>query len=361
MHRSRSLSAITIAWLVFVLGGATTLAAFQESTGRFSALSSEGASLASTSGFDCGTAVRVMPLGDSITKGSGTSPFTGYRKPLYYTLEAEDYFVDFVGAFSDGGEVVPLFDSQHQGISGIRDDDIASTVFASLTANPAAVVLLHIGTNDLRQNPIDDGMEDIALILDEIDRFDPAIIVVLAQIVNRNVYDPNTTQFNQDMAAMAAARIQAGDQIVLVNMEPALNYSTDMADYLHPNSLGYDKMAAVWYAALEGILPDCSPVAPTAASSLENGEDVRLSWTHTAPNSSYEVWRSGTPYFAAGDPGATLVNTVTPSTEGELLSVLDTAAPAGQPAYYLIKAINAFGSSSAAAGGRFLFAVTPGN
>ena len=49
---------------------------------------------------------------------------------------------------------------------------------------------------------------------------------------------------------MASNRIAGGDNIIVVNMENALNYSTDLSDDLHPNDNGYAKMANVWYDAL---------------------------------------------------------------------------------------------------------------
>jgi hypothetical protein len=53
---------------------------------------------------------------------------------------------------------------------------------------------------------------------------------------------------------MAMNRIANGDDIVIVDMEDALNYSTDMADNLHPNDSGYAKMANVWFAAMDNLL-----------------------------------------------------------------------------------------------------------
>lgn len=61
---------------------------------------------------------------------------------------------------------------------------------------------------------------------------------------------------------MVLGRIANGDDIIIVNMETALNYSTDMADYLHPNDSGYAKMAQVWYEALS----QCDCVSKTTVS-----------------------------------------------------------------------------------------------
>ena len=42
-----------------------------------------------------------------------------------------------------------------------------------------------------------------------------------------------------------------GESIIQVDMESAPDYSKDMADWLHPNPIGYEKMARKWFAAID--------------------------------------------------------------------------------------------------------------
>ncbi len=195
---------------------------------------------------------RVMPLGDSITFGyltATTTPaeeyVTGYRQPLYLALRDAGYHVDFVGGLASGQSAAPSFDADHEGHGGWRDDQVADNVFSWLGNYPADVVLLHIGTNGLDASPAD--VDDI---LNEIDRFSEETTVVLARIINRQQYSAMTTAFNDNVEAVARQRIAAGDRIILVDMESALTYPDDMADQWHPNQLGYEKMAEVWFRAL---------------------------------------------------------------------------------------------------------------
>jgi lysophospholipase L1-like esterase len=197
--------------------------------------------------------VKIMPLGDSITYGIGSTNSNGYRKPLYQALAAADCNFDFVGSQTNGD----FPDPNHEGHPGWQadtvgtDSDILGQVYNWLTANPTDIVLLHIGTNDITVGG--QNANEISHILDRIDDFSTDIKVILALIINRTD-DPNkaqaTTQFNIDVNNMAQNRIAAGDDIVVVDMEHALNYATDMADSLHPNDTGYGKMANVWYNAL---------------------------------------------------------------------------------------------------------------
>ncbi|PVX23189.1 MAG: hypothetical protein CW691_11345, partial [Candidatus Bathyarchaeum sp.] len=214
--------------------------------------------------FSCDETVKIMPLGDSITRG--VPPWdnpTGYRQELYVDLINSGFNVDFVGSLTDGsGAFPPVFDTDHEGHGGWYANEIRDNVIGWLDANPADVVLLHIGTNDISAGDeyVVDEVEDI---LDNIDSYESAndkvILVVLARITLRgDEKNPETIALNDAVEAMAVDRIDAGDDIVIVDMQSALSHPDDFDDYLHPNSAGYQKMADVWYDTLDDLLPDCS-------------------------------------------------------------------------------------------------------
>jgi lysophospholipase L1-like esterase len=201
--------------------------------------------------------VRIMPLGDSITYAVGDETNSGgYRGPLYAMLTSAGYSVDFVGTLSSGA--IP--DPNHEGHSGWRADQIRDYITGWLTVNPPNIVLLHIGTNDISQGEQVDGITtEIGQILDDIDAYEIAhditVTVVLARIINRNdSLSGLTSALNVSIASMAAARIAAGDKLVVVDQESALSYPGDLADIVHPNAGGYQKMAAVWFDALVPLL-----------------------------------------------------------------------------------------------------------
>jgi hypothetical protein len=169
--------------------------------------------------------------------------------------------VDFVGSQTYGSP--EDFDRNHEGHSGWRADQIRDNITGWLNSTPADVILLHIGTNDISQGySANSTRDDIVQILDWIDAFETAngveIWIVLARIINRSnptaTLGVRTTQLNNLIQSMADARIAAGERIVVVNMESALNYPGDLADTVHPNDTGYGKMGAVWFAALDPLL-----------------------------------------------------------------------------------------------------------
>jgi hypothetical protein len=215
-----------------------------------------------------------MPLGDSITQGAGSGEpnedlQAGYRLGLWDLLVTAGYDVDFVGNLNSGSLILD-FDPHHEGHPGLRDDEIAANIYDWLELNPADIILLHIGTNGLDPSP-----DDVEEILDEIDRYETdystEITVILARIINRQGHfcpdDSTTTTFNDNLEAMALARIPV-DKITVVDMEcgAGIDYrhkdnGGDMEDNVHPYhyGTGYDKLADVWFDTLEQILPDPDP------------------------------------------------------------------------------------------------------
>lgn len=199
-----------------------------------------------------------MPLGDSITEGVGSIEQDGYRRKLYEDLQArfsaERIRVNMVGSLKHGPAV---FDNDHEGHAGFmaeggRGGGILPNLYSWLERSPPDLILLHIGTNDInsrhRQHPA-----RVYRLLDEIDRWSTKTEVVLAQIINRAPVDIITTDYNHQVADMVREH-RGGDRILLVNQEPALDYTSDVADALHPNDLGYAKMADTWYPTAEATI-----------------------------------------------------------------------------------------------------------
>ncbi len=236
---------------------------------------------------------EIMPLGDSITAGRGSDGqahwkdlqyMTGYRQPLYLALKERGYAVDFVGGEQAGQLATPSFDTNHEGHSGYTPSQIAypnatgeGGITNWLAAHPADIVLLHIGTNGngLNQNSIQTQVARTEEILTRIDQHSSDTVVILARIINRKIADTppeerqKTTDFNIALQQMADRRIANGDKIIVVDMEPVLDYAGDLADALHPNEGGYEKMMVVWLHALESLLTPCSTsVPPTTQKSI---------------------------------------------------------------------------------------------
>jgi hypothetical protein len=190
--------------------------------------------------------VRLMPLGDSITRGlicpaPGFIP-GGYRTRLYHRLANELFPVEFVGSANDNPDPGNLPSPAHEGHGGWRIDEIEAGIGAWLEAAQPDIILLHIGTNDMAQNyDVDDAPHRLAGLLAGM-----RTRVFVAQIIG-STDDAVRERIERYNAAIpdVAARHRA----TVVDMFHAVPLS-DFADPYHPNAAGYGKIADTWFAAI---------------------------------------------------------------------------------------------------------------
>jgi PKD repeat protein len=260
--------------------------------------------------------LRIMPLGDSITRGTRSSPVedpVAYRRALWTLLRQHGADMAFVGSQADGSGD---FDNRHEAYGGMHakggsipsreSAGLVANVYTWLTANPADVVLLHIGTNDLYGGQSHSGVAaEVGEALDEIARFERdsgrPVAVVLARIINNR--DPSSalgqaiSQFNERIEALAAARVGQGDDVTIVDMEAALSYPADMADLLHPTDGGYAKMAETWLPAvlqaLARLRPEPPQVEVRARPSVGVEPSLRVTFDVTATGATSYAWTFG--------------------------------------------------------------------
>ena len=204
-------------------------------------------------------AIRIMPLGDSITYDNReadihdprpTSTRTGYRSHLWYMLQDAKYGADFVGSKVAGQAVTPPFDPDNEGHPGWTSLDIAERTYDYMVRSQPDIVLLHIGTNDHGT-----FAGDVDRILNEINYYEQAsgkkVHVIVAQIIDRRNHDSIIPLFNNNVKKVVAAHIVAGDFVTMVDMYHDAHFTNaDYADNTHPNNNGYSKMATVWFNAL---------------------------------------------------------------------------------------------------------------
>lgn len=238
------------------------------------------------------TQTRIMPLGDSITEGTGSSGggLRGYRRPLWQALEA-DFLVDFVGSLSDGDN---SFDQDHEGHAGWSATQIRSAIDNFLQISDPEMILLHIGTNDISANrTAQDIVDDIDATLEAIYGARSTNRVFLCAIIPRkDGNDPQTQSLNDEIVKLANIRSANGDRINLVDMHEQFasvsNWETAlMADNLHPNDAGYALMAETFFDA---IAPYLNPVVPVELISFEASlqrQEVVLEWSTASETNNF--------------------------------------------------------------------------
>ena len=194
--------------------------------------------------------INIMPLGDSITQGIHIdSKNTSYRRELYKILKCNDFEIDFVGSMKNGS--ISDFDKDHEGHGGWHANQIQDSIYNWLIKNPADIILLHIGTNDLNKEESPTIIiQEIDQILSEVDRYEEKrnvpVKVVLATLINHLLYIEQTQELNNYITELVKNRQINNDLIILADMNKYLKSTNYYLDNVHPNELGYKKMAEVW-------------------------------------------------------------------------------------------------------------------
>ena len=208
-------------------------------------------------------AVRILPLGDSITRG--TTGHWSYRRNLEAALIGADCSFDLVGnEFGpDSGPGAALVDRDHEGHGGFRTDQIRAELDDWLIGNEPDWVLLHIGTNDtLQGTSISAALTHIGGIIDLLRDANPNVGILLAQVIpNRPANEAAVVALNDGIATLAAQKNQPSTSPVIV-VDHYSGYSTFTHNYdeVHPNDAGEAIMAERWAdALLPRIQGSCAP------------------------------------------------------------------------------------------------------
>jgi len=218
--------------------------------------------------------VRIMPLGDSLTLGSGSGTLVegGYRNNLYSLLTTAGFNVDFVGTQTDANNP-GLPDRDHQGMGGYRIEQIQSglTGWLNVIEDPD-VILLMIGTNDFTQNfnlaSVQTRLTNLVADLATKRPFAKIILSNLPLRTDNPSLEALQVTFNASIPGIVSNQVSLGRQVSFVDMHSAL-VASDLNDGVHPKLAGYDKMANVWVSAITSVITPLGTSNPPAIVRIE--------------------------------------------------------------------------------------------
>jgi lysophospholipase L1-like esterase len=188
-----------------------------------------------------------MPLGDSITYGEGIPSYGGYRNLLGALLESDGIRFDFVGSQRSGEE--SLADPDNEGHPGWRISNLREAIASEgwLETYHPDLILLHIGSNDLRYGNSAYAPGNLSALLDDILVRLPETHVIVARIIRtRWGSDAKHVYYNDAIPEIVDSK---GPQVSMVDMQDVLSKG-DFTTLYHPSPRGYDKMAHAWETAI---------------------------------------------------------------------------------------------------------------
>jgi lysophospholipase L1-like esterase len=229
-------------------------------------------------------AVRIMPLGDSITAGYTDNPAWehpfefGYRSGLHKRMTAAGRDFVFVGESPEpfcgksgdpthAGSVLPAYDlrpwnqANHRGYGGWKIPEIQAQVAGWIAEDRPDVILLMIGINGIGA----ESPRQLEELVDTIFASDPEVGLILAQITPYTTYNPDLFSYNRFIRDSLAPSIASkGRSIATVDLytpyltDPDDPASIDAAWFSngknHPTNAMYDQIAERWFQAINTFL-----------------------------------------------------------------------------------------------------------
>jgi hypothetical protein len=233
----------------------------------------------SVAGGDTTTPLRIMPMGDSITVGYTNADWTGgafefgYRSGLYTLLSNAGYDFRFIGnstepwtfrdprttdpAWPPALNLVTLGQDGNNGYAGETASFLNANISSWLASQDPDIILLKIGTNGQDQA----GLQTL---VNTITTTKPDCHLIIAQIMPKYTFQQGIVDYNTWIRdTLVPAQQALGRKVTVVDQyapfltNPANLNSIDQSLFSnainHPSNPGYDKMAQVWFDAIEAI------------------------------------------------------------------------------------------------------------
>jgi lysophospholipase L1-like esterase len=195
-------------------------------------------------------ALKIMPLGDSLTYGLGMPEYGGYRVDLLQKLLAAGMNVDFVGSLASGPG--SMSDRDNEGHVGWDITEIQAMVNEWLTRYTPKVILLMIGTNDViegRPSPA----SDLDVLIGQIYAKLPQATLVVSSIPplggSQAAKNPNVVAYNALIPGIVNAHAAMGRSVHVIDSYVVVSPS-DLTDGIHINAAGYSRIAQLWFDKL---------------------------------------------------------------------------------------------------------------
>lgn len=229
-------------------------------------------------------ALRIMPLGDSITAGYTDNskwehPFEfGYRSGLFKRMKKAEIDFVFVGEskeplnnkFGDpthGGKVLPKLDLRnvgqdgHRGYGGWGIGAIQQNIAEWMKKDQPDIILLMLGINGINPN----SPQQLKSLVETIFKTDSKVHVIIAQITPYGKFNQTLFNYNTFIREKLVPELKT-QKFKISTVDQYKHFLTDPKDpksidakrlsngFNHPGNKEYDQMAETWFKGIKAVL-----------------------------------------------------------------------------------------------------------
>nr|MCU0792991.1 SGNH/GDSL hydrolase family protein [Opitutaceae bacterium] len=199
--------------------------------------------------------IRILPIGDSITEGN--AELGSYRLQLAEMLKEAGVAFEYVGSRTTQGGL------GHEAYSGNNAEFVAKKVAEHAAGNVPDIALIHAGHNYFAENaPVPKIIAATERMIASLRAANPRVTVLVAQVIPsaklpKYSYIP---ELNAELARVAPGWSTPESRVLVVDQFTGFDPVEDtVADLVHPNARGIEKLARRWFEALERHLHDSPP------------------------------------------------------------------------------------------------------
>ncbi len=233
-------------------------------------------------------AISLLPIGTSITYGIGSADGNSYRKVLYEKLLTEGFSVKMLGSQQNGNFLQPA----NEGYPGKTISFLQDSIVPKIAPLKPNYILLEIGVNDM-SFPIEPENAPFRLsnLLDKIASACPDATILLASI--SPIWTNRIMDYNKSLPGIVDLKRKQNMKLYLCDMYHSGIVINDVPDAIHPNEVGYAKMANVWADAILSIQKkSLLPTTPLNFSAQAGPRQNVVRWSAAFQTKGYKIKRS---------------------------------------------------------------------
>lgn len=220
--------------------------------------------------------LRILPLGDSITAGFGSSDWNGYRQKLLNKLTSHSFKTSYVGSRRQG----TMADNLNEGHGGWNLEAIGGLTGRVGECHPNVVTFLG-GTNDAVQDKVTGAAGRLESRVRELFQQDPSTSAVVGGLLPSTIPAEDARDKAIGAAIPGIVNKLKGEGLSVVYADMSAVTLSDLADERHPNDGGYEKLATAFAAGVDALAaqklihdPSGTPDASRCFGGLQGSDPI---------------------------------------------------------------------------------------